>query len=214
MFVLNFHGIGAPRRELDEGERGVWLDRRRFAEILDAVRDRADVRLTFDDGNRSDVDEALPELASRGMHARFFVCAGRFGDPDFVDRVQVRELRDAGMAIGSHGMDHVGWRRLSPAGTQREIVDAKNLLEDVLEEPVEHAACPFGAYDRRSLGALREAGFARVYTSDGGPAGDGDWLVARRTVQRWDTAESVARMLQNGAPSPADKVKRWVKNWR
>lgn len=216
MFVLNFHGIGAPQRELDAGEQDVWLERGRFVEILDAVRDREDVRLTFDDGNRSDVAEALPELAQRGMRARFFVCPGRFGDLAFVDASQVRELRGAGMEIGSHGMDHIRWRRLSPAATQREIVDAKTALEEVLEEPVVAAACPFGAYDRRSLGALREAGYSRVYTSDGGPASDGDWLVARRTVQRDDTPDSVARMLDgsHGTASATHKFKRWVKHWR
>jgi hypothetical protein len=105
---------------------------------------------------------------------------------------------------------------LSRAATQREIVDAKNALEDVIEQPVVAAACPFGAYDRRSLGALRDAGFSRVYTSDGGPADDGDWLVSRRTVQCCDTADSVTRMLagSNGTAAAAHKLKRWVKHWR
>jgi peptidoglycan/xylan/chitin deacetylase (PgdA/CDA1 family) len=216
MIVLNFHCIGKPKRELADGEEDVCVDRQEFVEILDAVSGRGDVRLTFDDGNSSDVTEALPELTRRGLRAQFFICPARLGTDGFVDQDDVRELRLAGMSLGSHGMDHVRWRRLERSAIDREIVQAKQVLEDALQAPIDTAACPFGAYDRRTLRALRAAGFKRVYTSDGGRASPADWLVARNTVCRWDSAESVERML-NGfgdTVSPVDRAKRWIKRWR
>lgn len=216
VFVLNFHGIGISDRQLRDGEEDVCIDRRQFVEVLDAVSGRDDVLLTFDDGNRSDVTEALPELAQRNLRAQFFVCAARLGVPGFLGPSEVRELRTAGMSIGSHGMDHVRWRKLDPAGLHREIVQAKQILEEALEEPVATAACPFGAYDQRTLRALRHAGFTRVYTSDGGPASANDWLVARTTVTRRDSADSLARLL-DGTPMTgliAQRAKRWIKRWR
>jgi peptidoglycan/xylan/chitin deacetylase (PgdA/CDA1 family) len=216
MFVLNFHLIGKPKRKLADGEDDVCVDRLQFLEILDVVSGRSDVRLTFDDGNRSDVTDALPELMRRGLRAEFFICPARFGIPEFVDVGEVRELRAAGMSLGSHGMDHVRWRRLGRSGIDREIVQAKHALENALEAPVEAAACPFGAYDRRTLKALRDAGFKRVYTSDGGRAGSRDWLVARNTVRRSDSAESIERMLNGsgGTTSVVHAAKRWIKRWR
>jgi len=216
MLVLNFHCIGKPKRELVDGEREVCVDRNQFAEILDVVSGRAEVRLTFDDGNRSDVSEALPELVRRGLHAEFFICPARFGDDEFVDEDDIRELRRAGMSVGSHGMDHVRWRRLKPSEIDREIVRAKQVLEDASQAPVETAACPFGAYDRRTLTALRAAGFRRVYTSDGGRASSTDWLVARNTVRRIDSAESIEQLLDDSRDpaSLMSKGKRWVKRWR
>ncbi len=216
MIVLNFHSIGKPKRELTDGEEDVCVDRQQFVEILDAVSGRGDVRLTFDDGNYSDVTEALPELVQRGLRAQFFICPARFGTPGFVDEDDIRELRLAGMSLGSHGMDHVRWRRLGRPAIDREILQAKQALEDASQATVDTAACPFGAYDRRTLRALRGAGFKRVYTSDGGTASSTDWLVARNTVRRGDSAESITRML-NGCGetvSPADRAKRWVKQWR
>jgi peptidoglycan/xylan/chitin deacetylase (PgdA/CDA1 family) len=212
---LTFHGIGDPARPLDSAEADVWLDRARFASVLDAVAGRDDVRISFDDGNESDLEHALPALSERGLRATFFICAGRLGQPGFVDADGVRRLRSAGMSIGSHGMNHVSWRRLNRSETQREIVQAKRALEDTAGTPVEEASCPFGAYDRRSLGALRAAGFKRVYASDPGSARPQDWLVARNTMHRWDSAESVERLLDgaNGV-SPARRAKRWVKRWR
>jgi peptidoglycan/xylan/chitin deacetylase (PgdA/CDA1 family) len=216
MIVLNFHGIGKPTRDLADGEADVWVDRRQFAEILDAISGRSDVCLTFDDGNSSDVAVALPELLRRGLRAEFFICAGRLGTPQFVDEDDVRELRRAGMSLGSHGMHHVPWRRLDRPAVDREIVRAKQVLEDAFQAPVDTSACPFGAYDRRTLRALRAAGFERVYTSDGGRASTTDWLVARNTVRGRDSAESIDRLLNGSGddPSPVDRSKRWVKRWR
>jgi peptidoglycan/xylan/chitin deacetylase (PgdA/CDA1 family) len=216
MVVLNFHCIGRPKRELADGEDHVCIDKAQFLEILDAVSGRDDVRLTFDDGNSSDVTEALPELIRRGLRAQFFICPARFGTPGFVDEDDVRELRLAGMSLGSHGMDHVRWRRLERSAIDREILQAKQVLEDALQAPIDTAACPFGAYDRRTLRELRAAGFKRVYTSDGGRASSTDWLVPRNTVRRGDSAESIERMLNGsgGTVSLANRAKRWVKQWR
>ena len=200
MMVLNFHCIGRSVRELVDGEGDVCVDTAQFAEILDVVSGRDEVRLTFDDGNRSDVTEALPELVRRGLHAEFFICPARFGTAGFLDEDDVASCArpDVGR-IARHGSRAAGGGWLSEI--DREIVQAKQLLEDALQTPVETAACPFGAYDRRTLSALRAAGFKRVYTSDGGRAGATDWLVARNTVRRVDSAESIERLL-NGFREP------------
>jgi len=216
MIVLNFHCIGRPKREMAAGEADVALDREQFGAILDLVSGRADVHLTFDDGNQSDVTTALPELVRRGLRAEFFVCPARFGADEFLDESDVRELRGAGMLVGSHGMDHVHWRRLGQPGIDREILQAKWALEDALQEPVETAACPFGAYDRRTLSALRAAGFKRVYTSGGGRAEASEWLVPRNTLHRWDSAESVQLILERSGRSASllSRAKRRIKQRR
>jgi peptidoglycan/xylan/chitin deacetylase (PgdA/CDA1 family) len=214
--VLNFHCVGKPRRDFDLGERDVSIGREQFVEILDAVAGRIDVQLTFDDGNRSDVDTVLPELLQRGLRAEFFICPARFGRVEFLDADGVRELSDSGMSIGSHGMDHVQWRRLDKPLVEREIVQAKRILEETLQAPVENAACPFGAYDRRTLSALRAAGFQRAYTSDGGRTTPAEWLAPRNTVRRTDSGESIARLLDSSeAPSSSvRRLKGWIKRWR
>ena len=110
--TLTFHGVGEPPRVLDRGEADVWVSKKRFAALLDAAAERNDVRITFDDGNVSDLEHALPALRARGLEATFFIVAGRIGTPGFVDASGVRQLAAAGMEIGSHGMRHRPWRRL------------------------------------------------------------------------------------------------------
>ncbi|MEX0746107.1 MAG: hypothetical protein WD118_10945, partial [Phycisphaeraceae bacterium] len=66
---INFHGIGAVSRPLDPGEDTVWITAEQFEEILDVLQGRPNVYLTFDDGNHSDVEIALPALKRRSMTA-------------------------------------------------------------------------------------------------------------------------------------------------
>jgi peptidoglycan/xylan/chitin deacetylase (PgdA/CDA1 family) len=213
---LTFHGIGEPGRALEPGEAAVWVSRARFLSVLDSVAGRTDVRITFDDGNASDVAYALPALRARGLRATFFLVAGRLDTPGFVDRAGVRALTDAGMTIGSHGMRHRPWRELGDDELHEELVGAKQLLEEVAERPIDEAGCPFGSYDRRVLRSLRRAGYARVYTSDRGTARPGAWVQARNSVGPGDDGGLIERIASgHGRPHQALRQAKLVaKRWR
>jgi len=183
---LTFHGIGEPQRPLEPEEHQVWLDSCQLESVLDLVAGRSDIRITFDDGNASDLEYALPELQRRGLTATFFLIAGRLGAPGFVDESGARALADAGMEIGCHGMRHRPWRRLDEVGLREELVQARRVLEGVIKRPVTDAACPFGSYDSRVLRALRRHGYRRAYTSDPGTAHLQNWIQARNTVRPGD----------------------------
>lgn len=214
---LTFHGVGPQPRVIEAGEDRVWVTSTRFAEILDTIAHHDDVAIMFDDGNASDVREALPALLERGLHATFFVVAGRLGTPHFLTEDDVRLLADRGMTIGSHGMRHRSWRNLNDRDLTEELGDARRRLEDVVQRPVTHAACPFGAYDRRVLGALRSHGYERVFTSDGGPARPDRWLQARTSLGNDHTATDVERMLSADTPALTSlrvQAKSLAKRWR
>jgi peptidoglycan/xylan/chitin deacetylase (PgdA/CDA1 family) len=208
---LTFHGIGDPGRSLEPGESGVWVTEERFLAILDSIEGRDDVRITFDDGNASDVEHALPALARRGLTATFFVVAGRLGTPRFLDAGGVRELAAAGMQIGSHGMRHRPWCGLDDATLREEHIDARAILEQILERPVTQAACPFGSYDRRVLRSLRRSGYRHVYTSDRGTAHAHDFLQARNSLGPHDEPVVLDRIpARNNLMRTAKlAVKRW-----
>jgi len=196
--ILNFHGVGPVPRDLDGGERDRWLDRDFFEAVLELVPGGPHVRLTFDDGNVSDWEIALPSLLRRGLQATFFICSDRLDQPTFLSRVQVRELQSRGMGIGSHGAAHVPWRHLSPDRLHAEIVDSRRVLEEVCGGAVDTAACPFGSYDRRVLHGLRQAGYRLVYTSDGGASTGNAWLQPRTSVTRSMPLPAVQRLVQEG----------------
>ena len=214
---LTFHGVGDLTRSLDSGERDVWLSAERFASVLDAVRDRDDVHLSFDDGNASDVEVALPALTGRGLTAVFFVVAGRLGEPGYLGEADIRALTRAGMTIGCHGMRHRPWRSLDDRALQQELWGARRLLEEVAGQPVTQAACPFGSYDRRVLRSLRRYAYERVFTSDRGCARPDRWIQPRNSVRSADGPALIEEIHCLDRPLPKSvhrRLKLRVKRWR
>ena len=168
---LIFHGIGNPARTLEPGEAHYWISKDHFASVLDrvcALPDPSRVRISFDDGNLSDVDIGLPLLRERRLTADFFVLTGRIGKPGSLDTSDIIALQAAGMTIGSHGIQHLKWSNLAAAALAAEVTESRQTLEHLCARPVLSAAIPFGAYNAGVLRALRHAGYTSVYSSDGG----------------------------------------------
>ena len=215
MINLGFHGIGAPERGLEPDEDQYWIDAPRFEELLDTALELPEVRLTFDDGNTSDLSVALPMLVERGLTASFFVIAGWLGQPGSLAADDVRALAEAGMTIGTHGMQHRSWRSLDEEGYREELDEAREVLEAAAGARIDEAACPYGAYDRRALRALKRREFRRVYTVDRRTAGPDDWLQARYVIRHSDTANTVRGFGGESAPRKLTlAAKTTVKRWR
>jgi peptidoglycan/xylan/chitin deacetylase (PgdA/CDA1 family) len=222
LIYINFHGIGDPPKSVNPSEQRVWIAVELFEALVDFVAfHRAsgcdNVQITFDDGNISDYSIALPRLIDRGLVARFFIVSDRIGREGSVGPEQLRTMRTTGMTIGTHGRRHIDWRRADDDDLRAELVDARNLIGEVIGEPVDEAAIPFGSYDRRVLGRLRESGYTRVYTSDGGRTRYGAWLISRCSVHRDDDLQSIRRLVES-CPSYGERlgfaIKGFVKRWR
>lgn len=214
---ITFHGVGEPPRPLDPGEADVWVSEESFLGVLDRIAGLGDVSVSFDDGNVSDVELALPALRERGLHATFFVVAGRLGAPHFVDEDDVHALVEAGMEIGCHGMRHRPWRGLDARALHEELVEARAILQDVAGHPVTRAACPFGSYDRRVLGTVRRSGYHHVYTSDRGLARSGSFVQARNSIGPGDGSDVLTGIagLESSAPRALGRrAKLMAKRWR
>lgn len=209
---ITFHGTGPAPRGLDAGEAAVWASEDLLCAVLDSLAGRPDIGITFDDGNRSDVDVAVPQLVARGLKATFFVCAGRLGDERYLGHADLTTLLRAGMGVGSHGMAHRSWRGLDDGELDVEVAEARRRLEEAAGVSVREAALPFGAYDRRALSRARRAGFHRVFTSDTGRASSTAWLVPRTTVNADDGP--VALLRRADARSAVLVAKRIVKALR
>jgi peptidoglycan/xylan/chitin deacetylase (PgdA/CDA1 family) len=118
--------------------------------------------------------------------------------PTFLSAAQVRELQSKGMHIGSHGVDHVSWRRLTRHQLQDDLRTSRVKLGDICGSAVDSAACPFGEYDRVVLGELWNSGYKTVYTSDGGAADGDDWIKPRTTITRGTRLFDLALLVQKG----------------
>jgi peptidoglycan/xylan/chitin deacetylase (PgdA/CDA1 family) len=216
IFILNLHGIGTPRKELPASEHNVWISEAQFEMLLDQIKDRGDVELTFDDANESDYTIALPALQRRAMKAQFFLVAGRIGEPGYLSRSRVSALVSAGMKIGGHGFRHRRWTGLDSRDLREELVEAKDRLEQLTGTAIDRAACPFGSYNRRIIRNLRDAGYRCVYTSDGGRARTDALIQSRNSVSRSDTPETIRALCSErfgGLGGLWHEIKLTIKRW-
>jgi peptidoglycan/xylan/chitin deacetylase (PgdA/CDA1 family) len=215
-YILNFHGLGRPPHAISESEARCWVSESVFESILEVVREKPRVQLTFDDGNLSDITVALPALLQRGMKAKFFVVADRIAQPGYLSRDDVRVLRSSGMTLGTHGMRHRMWRGLKAGELDEELREARSRLEEIQGAPIVEAACPFGSYDRRVLRELRRLGYERVYTSDGGHSNPTALVQARNTVLRHHDHEQIQRAInpRHHMSSFWRAIKSQIKRWR
>lgn len=164
--------IGALVRR---GFRGAPLD-----EVV-AGRQRL-LHVTFDDAYRN-IEAGLRVLEQLEVPATVFVCSGLADDGRRLDVPEVRErsrlypqatetmdwnalraIRSRGFDIGSHTVNHPHLTRLSSSQLEEELVESRNRIEQVLQEPCRFVAYPYGENDARVRRAAEAAGYAAGFS--------------------------------------------------
>jgi len=168
---------------------------------LDAVRDhylqaselpeRA-VLITFDDGYRDNLENALPVLRRYGYPAVVFVPIGFLDDGrplpheeplrllgirnETVGWDELAVLEAGGVRIESHGIGHRPLSELEPAEATREIAISKLRLEERLGREVDAFAFVKGSladYRPEHASLVAQAGYSLAFTSVSGANGPG-----------------------------------------
>ena len=148
-------------RVAERAMRGVSV-----SEWVDApIAAQARVVITFDDGCETDLIAALPILRQHGFGATCYLTVDFLGRPGFLSHAQACELAGSGIEIGCHSMTHAFLSDLDDAGLRREMVDAKDRLEQLCGVPIRSFSCPGGRHDDRVLPLARAAGYDSVTTS-------------------------------------------------
>lgn len=122
--------------------------------------------LTFDDAYQNFFDVVWPELAARNLPCTLYAPVA------FVSGVgrapitgtslracswsQLRELADAGVEIGSHGVDHLNLRRAAPQAAERELAASRKELEQKLGRAVTSFCYPQAKYDAKAVERARK----------------------------------------------------------
>ena len=154
--------------------------------------------VTFDDGFKNCLTNALPILLDKDVVATFFVTTG-YIDSDlekdrekllgFFDHGQLLmeflswdeccEMVAAGMIIGSHTVNHARLADLKSTDVRRELDMSKAIIERNLGQTCNHFCSPFGIPDRdfnveRDPGMAKASGYKSMLTTERGATRKGD----------------------------------------
>jgi peptidoglycan/xylan/chitin deacetylase (PgdA/CDA1 family) len=195
-FVLAYHGVAKVRVRDDPSllfvspqDLGRHIRRLRswgyellpfsaFAARLQTDGAAGCASLTFDDGFVDNLETLAPLLADARAPATVFVPTGWLGQTHpyapqtrVMTADEVRALRERGLEIGAHTHDHPDLTTLAGDAAVEQLRRGKRELENLLGEPVETLAYPFGRADAGTREAARAAGFVAACRT----CGEGDW---------------------------------------
>jgi peptidoglycan/xylan/chitin deacetylase (PgdA/CDA1 family) len=112
---------------------------------------------SWDDGNP--LDQRLGELLQRyGFKGTFFVPVHNSYGSTVMSPEAMRTLAEW-HEIGSHTLDHVYLRGLTPDQVRHQVHEGRDRLQGILGRSVAGFCYPGGRYNRTTIEVVREAGF-------------------------------------------------------
>jgi peptidoglycan/xylan/chitin deacetylase (PgdA/CDA1 family) len=125
-----------------------------------APRPRRMAVLTFDDGDSTFTETALPLLRRFGMKATLFLIHQRLGQPGFMDASEAKQAIAEGIEVGVHSMTHPNLCQCSQEQLNQEIVESKVRLESTLGTSGLDTFCyPYGHHHPGLYPLLKRAGY-------------------------------------------------------
>jgi peptidoglycan/xylan/chitin deacetylase (PgdA/CDA1 family) len=178
------------------GYRGLSLPE--LAPYLAGDKQGRVVGITFDDGYRNTLTQALPVLRSHGFSATCYVVSRALGATNawdaaigvpatpLMDLADLRQWLAAGMDVGSHTRDHADLSSLDEMAARAQMTGAKFDLEQALGVAVDHFCYPYGRFRPEQAAWVREAGYKSATTVRRGRATSADdpFLLPRVLVAR------------------------------
>ena len=201
------------------------------------INPRPRIAITFDDGYVDNHEYALPILVKHGLPATFFVTAGFLANDPIVHShfrnmrtiqdsndsttpmswAQMCELAAAGMEVGAHSYGHPNLCDVSPLQLDREIVEARAIIEEKLGRSVAGIAYPFGKpkrhFNNAVIRAVQNAGYTYAVACffRGVQLGDSRFAIPRFFATR-DTIESLSAKIF-GAWDYVGKIQEYFPGW-
>jgi peptidoglycan/xylan/chitin deacetylase (PgdA/CDA1 family) len=219
--ILMYHVIsappaGAPYPDLyvpraDFAAEVGWLARHGYhavtlQRVFDSWRGAATlpakpIVLSFDDGYRSQVTNALPVLKARHWPGVLNLEVRNLQPVWGIRPPGVRKLLAAGWELDAHTLSHPDLTAVDAARLHQEVAGSRAAIRKRFHVPVNFFCYPAGRYDDAVVSAVQRAGYLGATTTRYGLARPGElYTLARVRVSGTDGARGVATKLEALAP--------------
>ncbi|MFT5169950.1 MAG: peptidoglycan/xylan/chitin deacetylase (PgdA/CDA1 family) [Candidatus Omnitrophota bacterium] len=181
-FILMYHGIVDDLNELpptrEAGASRYDVTQENFAFQIALLHNKGfkivpysneltdkEVVVTFDDGEVNNFTKAYEVLKGYECKAYFFIIPDRVGNQGYMTWEQIKELSEAGMFIGSHGLTHSILTELSADELIHELSESKRIIEEQLGVSIDVISIPRGFCNDAVLRKAYEVGYKYVFIS-------------------------------------------------
>lgn len=147
--VPTFSFAGSKKARLKAAIKNEFLSRVAPASLIVVRGSRTSnkVALTFDDGPDDKTKLYINLLDQLNVRATFFLLGSNISKhPELA-----QALADHGHEVAGHGYTHKTFTKISPAELQRELVDTRDLLEQIVGASPKLVRPPHGGINARTL---------------------------------------------------------------
>lgn len=156
--------------------------------------------VTFDDANTSVFTKAYPFLKAKGIPFIIFITKGLVGKPNFLTEEQIKILAaDPLCTVGSHGLNHVMFRYLTPDVAAVEYKESRYYLEELTGTTVDCFAFPYGRVvecSRKNIDVLKHSEYDFGFSAIAGNLGQ-QWLSGKYYLSRVNVDEGMVGKVMN-----------------
>jgi peptidoglycan/xylan/chitin deacetylase (PgdA/CDA1 family) len=135
------------------------------------------VGISFDDGYKNNLSNALPILKKLGFTATIYIVSKNIGGSNdwdsikgakkqkLLDENDINEWINSGMEIGSHTQNHTDLINCSNQIAEKEIIQSKNDLETRFKIPINNFCYPYGNFNESIIKIIKKAGYYSATTT-------------------------------------------------
>jgi peptidoglycan/xylan/chitin deacetylase (PgdA/CDA1 family) len=148
-----------------------WADNQQIPFVPLTAEPQPGIAITFDDGYRSTLAIAAPLLAQHGIPFHIFATRAhcQSGDARYLNETDLRELAALpDVVISAHGTTHTRLAHMPPDVLHRELLDAKDWLQQVIQRPVNSLSYPHGSFTPATTEAVQRCGYSYACSSQPG----------------------------------------------
>lgn len=143
----------------------------RLKDVADFIGGKIDlpagsVAVTFDDGYKDFLINALPILKKYRIPATLFVCAGEVdrkelgNEYELLNLGEIKNIAETGLVdIGSHGITHRKLTRISMPETENEIKNSRVIIKEKTGFAPDFFSYPKGSFSSEITEKIKKAGY-------------------------------------------------------
>lgn len=179
--ILVYHRFGTPPPHASKMQVHYFVSPENFAKQMQYLKDHGyttitfntlvdhylngtaipskSIVLTFDDGWRSQYEDAVPILKQFGFTGSFYIITSYETYPAYMTWDMIKDLDKSKFEIGSHTVHHLNLAKIDLAKANTEVTDSKKTLETELGHPITTFVYPEYGNNAAVQQLLKNAGY-------------------------------------------------------